>query len=498
MLSRFFRIASSTNRNSNRRHHSRGRTLRGVENLEGREMMSAVPAYASLPGAPVTVYLDFDGHHEDQWGNINFPNDPEAEIWNNVDTPKFNLDWDNRHFSDLEKQYMHQIWQCVAEDFSIFNINVTTVEPPASELGRTIRVCIGGSDMDWYGESAGGISVLGSFKDQALQNVVYVFSDEFSNARSMADCASQEVGHSLGLDHQRIWDNYNGEIVEEYNHGTYEKAPIMGNSYNSQRSLWWYDPHAENGWTKQDDISQILNTNIGVVELRADDHGSSFQTATNVTNINAGINGIITSNGQGLGSLPNDRDAFNVTLPGTSVMKNWVVTVEVNGYSANLDAKLQVYRYDGPVGKGGSYAKPPQLVGTYDNINDLGAFFNLGNGGAFMIVVSSHGEYGDLGQYTVRFREVSTPIVNTNPISLPPIIDVVCDPLNPVMLPGRSLGGNLVNTAQLNLVTLANSGKQTGTPAGASLKLDQTAETPDNFAAIDDAFADFQGKLLAL
>lgn len=456
-------------------------------------MMSAVPAYSSLPGAPVTVYLDFDGHHEDQWGNIDFPNDPEAQIWDNVNTPKFNLDWDNRHFSDLEKQYMHQIWQCVAEDFSIFNVNVTTVEPPASELGRTIRVCIGGTDTDWYQlDPAGGISVLGSFKDQGLQNVVYVFSGEFSSARSMADCASQEVGHSLGLDHQRIWNGYNGEIVEEYNPGTFEKAPIMGDSYDSQRSLWWYDPHAENGWTEQDDISQILNINLGVVELRADDHGSSFQTATIVTNIHAGINGVIASNGQGVGGLPNDRDAFNVTLPSTSVMKNWVVTVEVNGYSANLDAKLQVYRYDGPVGKGANYAKPPQLVGTFDNANDLGAFFNLGKGGAFMIVVSSHGEYGDLGQYTLRFSEVNAPLVNTNPVTLPPFIDVVCDPFNPVVLPGRVLGQNLVTNSQLNLAGLATTvkpGKSTGL---GTTNIVQSSETSSNhFDALDEAFSQF-------
>jgi hypothetical protein len=497
MLPRFLSFVSSKNRNhkSNRRHHSRGRSLRGFENLEGREMMTAVPAYSSLAGAPVTVYLDFNGHHENVWGNTDFPNHPDAKLWNDVNTPVFSLDGD-QNFNATELDYIHRIWKCVAEDFSIFNINVTTVEPPASQLGHTIRVCIGGNSMDWVGELYGGISIQGSFPDDALANVVYVFTENLNTARSMADAASQEVGHSLGLDHQRIWDNYTGEIIEEYNPGTYQSAPIMGVSYNSLRSLWWYDPKAENGWYKQDDINEILDINIGVVELRTDDHGGSYQTATNVTNVHAIINGVIASNGQGVSGMPNDRDAFNVTLPtASSVMKNWVVTVEVDGYSANLDAKLQIYKYD-TAGKG-SYAKPPQLIGTVDDPNDLGAFFNLGKGGSYMIVVSSHGNFGDLGQYTVRFREVTTPIVNTNPISLPPIIDVICDPQNPVVLPGQSLGQTLARISQLNLAGLSAGPPLGGTMPVEPMKLSgaSSQKSPTGFAALDEAFAQFGAAL---
>jgi hypothetical protein len=499
-MPRFFNFASSTNRKPNRRRHSQSRRLRGIESLERREMMTAVPGYSSLAGAPVTIYLDFDGHHENQWGEVTHPEDPASLIWNNLNTPVFSLDGD-QNFSSTELDYIHKIWQTVAEDFSIFNVNVTTIAPPASELGHTIRVCIGGGSDDWYqlDPPAGGISVMGSFKSQDHANVVYVFSGEFSNARQIGDCASQEVGHSLGLDHQRIWNKHTGDIIEEYNPGTLESAPIMGVPYNSQRGLWWYDPEAENGWTKQDDINLILNNNIGVVELRSDDHGSSFQTATHVTSIHGAIHGIITHNGQGYGpaSEVNDRDAFNVTLPGASVMKNWAVTVEVDAYTGNLDAKLQVYKYDGPAGKGGVYAKPPQLVGTFDSASELGAFFNLGQGGPFMIVVSSHGDYGDLGQYTLRFNEVNRPLLNTNPVSLPPIIDVICDPLNPVVLPGRTLGQTFVNTSQLNLNSLSVNAKPASNFTTESPKLVTTgvnASSP-GLDALDQAFAQFGKKI---
>ena len=371
MSARFFDFVSLFNdrqsHKSGRRHHSRGRSLRGVENLEGREMMTAVPAYSSLPGAPVTVYLDFDGHHEDQWGNVNFPNNPAAQIWNNVDTPMFTLDADNRHFSDLEKQYIQKIFNCVAEDFAPFNVNVTTVEPPAAELGRTIRVCIGGNSSQWYGEPAGGISVMGSFPDSALANVVYVFPGDLNNEiRSIADAASQEVGHSFGLDHQRIWDN--GNIVEEYNPGNSQIAPIMGGSYYSQRSLWWCDPHAQNGWTDQDDMYLMTMINQGVLEYRADDHGSSVATATYITDFNHATKGVITQNGTSINTY-NDRDAFIVTLPYTSVLKHWVASVEVDGFSANLDAKLEVYKFSYTLGTkvlGGKTPPPPTFVGYAD------------------------------------------------------------------------------------------------------------------------------------
>ena len=40
-----------------------------LEELEGRDLMAlVVPVLNSNPGAPASIYLDFDGHFESAWG----------------------------------------------------------------------------------------------------------------------------------------------------------------------------------------------------------------------------------------------------------------------------------------------------------------------------------------------------------------------------------------------------------------------------------------------
>ena len=114
-----------------------------------------------------------------------------------------------------------------------------------------------------------------------------------------------------------------------------------------------------------------------------------------------------------------------------------------------------------------------------------------------MIVVSSHGGYGDLGQYSLKFYNGNTAIVNVHPIVLPPIIDVVCDPFKPVFLPGRVLGQNVVTTSQLNLNTLNTVAKPGNSVVSDSLPTTTSSakQTPTTFNALDEAFASFGKKL---
>src|SRR5437867_2527541 len=86
--------------------------------------LSSVPALNSLPGAPAALYLDFDGDFESNWGGIP-----------NIVTPAYDTDGDPTSFSDYELACINQIWQYVAEDYSPFNINVTTVAPPTLSDG---------------------------------------------------------------------------------------------------------------------------------------------------------------------------------------------------------------------------------------------------------------------------------------------------------------------------------------------------------------------------
>src|SRR5262245_42335430 len=105
----------------------RHRARLSVEPLEDRRLLSAVPAFSSLPGAPATLYLDFDGHHEFLWGT-HF----------NVDTPAYDTDGDPSSFSAAEQSAIQSIWQQVAEDYAPFNLNVTTVDPGDFSDGKAL------------------------------------------------------------------------------------------------------------------------------------------------------------------------------------------------------------------------------------------------------------------------------------------------------------------------------------------------------------------------
>jgi hypothetical protein len=82
----------------------------------------------SRPGANRVIYLDFNGHVDNTTGN-----------WKDgASAPPYNISGsDPATFSEEEKNRIIEIWQRVAEDFSIYQIDVTTEEPPIEALRKT-------------------------------------------------------------------------------------------------------------------------------------------------------------------------------------------------------------------------------------------------------------------------------------------------------------------------------------------------------------------------
>jgi hypothetical protein len=477
----------STKVNKNKKHSAfrGGRRLLGLQQLEVRQLMTGVPAFSSLPGADATIYLDFDGHFEALYGEINTPN--TNELWENIATPVFSVDG-NDAFSPTELQMIQQIWQCVAEDFAPFNINVTTVAPAQFRDGHELRVAVGGSDADWFKlEPVGGYSITNAFTHGDYVNTVYAFSEEFSSSRSIADVISQECGHAFGLAHQSLWNTFDGTLIEEYNPGTPETGPIMGRPYESDRSLWWNDPYGQTGWHGQDDMA-IMADGHNLFSFRTDDHGGTTAAATVVADLNAPIHGIISSNQQNE-FIGEDVDCFRVTLPHLPVLKHWTVRVEVEDYSANLDAKLEIYRIGSKLD-----GKLPTLIGVADPGDDLNAMLNLQDGGQYIVRVRSHGGYGDLGQYTLSFFQSTDVIANTTPIFLPPLIGASFSPLpllaindQDLVQPQRALTPTLRQQSTNGNVGAFNA----KTAVTANVKsLNAAADVRHPFALLDQAFAE--------
>jgi hypothetical protein len=81
----------------------------------------------SRPGANRVIYLDFDGHVDNTPG-----------YWKaGASAPPYNIpNSDPNTFSTEERNRIIEIWQRVAEDFSMYDINVTTEEPPIEDLRK--------------------------------------------------------------------------------------------------------------------------------------------------------------------------------------------------------------------------------------------------------------------------------------------------------------------------------------------------------------------------
>lgn len=98
-----------------------------------------VPLLSSNPAARAKIYLDFDGDAARAWGSYSVPA-----------TPAYDADGNTGSFSDAELGHIHEIWARVAEKYSPFNVDVTTVNPGALTDKLAMKIVIGGNGA-WFG-----------------------------------------------------------------------------------------------------------------------------------------------------------------------------------------------------------------------------------------------------------------------------------------------------------------------------------------------------------
>jgi hypothetical protein len=404
------RLANSTNRIG-----FRHRRL-FVQALEPRAMFAGIPQLNSLPGAPHTLYLDFDGHYESTWNRTD-----SNQTYTGVTAGEFNIDG-TAGISSSEESAIRKIWETVADDYSPFNVNVTTVAPSGS--ANFLRVVMAGSTSATLRNSAGtvvniptqdvfissdngtmvdtsGYAAIGSYTN-AEPNVVWVFAKYMSTWGTtdsegryrdlrliIANTASHEAGHAFGLEHHGNYDT-----------GTSLVTPIMGSNTQGDRSLW----SSYNVGTTSFDTKARLTSLFGA---RPDEYGDGLSTATQFPMGYSPIFGV-TGSAKGVIGTTSDLDLFRLT---TSAKNTYQITVSAPQFG-NLDAQLVLYVVRGG---GFGYEYLEQVIAIDPSIPQPSPFSGLGAtmtgelpAGSYAIGVRSHGDYGDIGGFTLTVSIPST------------------------------------------------------------------------------------------
>ncbi|HYC39594.1 MAG TPA: M57 family metalloprotease [Chitinophagaceae bacterium] len=269
----------------------------------------------------------------------------------------------------------------VSNDFSPFNITITTDEAVfnAAPTTRRQKVIITES-WEWFGQ-AGGVSFNGSFSS-GTYTPCFVFSSLLSyNIKKIAEAISHETGHTMGLRHQSTYDA-NCVKTNEYNYGQGSGetgwAPIMGIAYYQNLSLWHRGPNTLGCTTIQDDAAVIA----ALVGYKTDDHGNSTSNASTLSTAAAGtIN------------TTADVDMFSVNISTTRTLNLVPFNVNVNNTAANIDMVLRIYNSQGT------------LLQTIDNPSSLAASASLAPGTYFVsagnIANPNTSTYGMIGKYVI-------------------------------------------------------------------------------------------------
>jgi hypothetical protein len=428
--------------------------------------------FHSKLGAPNVLYLNFTGE------NVS------GTVWNNslgrtsIPAVPFSTDGDPATFSDAEQIAIKQVWQRVAEDYAPFNIDVTT-ERPAAFGTRTAHVLItrntdanGNANPSSMSGGVGYVNVFGE-SNYAMHRPSFVYFNNLGNSASaVAEAASHEIGHNLGLSHDGRTDGT--EYYTGHGSGNTSWAPIMGAGYGRNVTQWSKgDYYLANN--TQDDLATIA----AKISYRSDDRGDGpaeptplvMTGGTNVvsttpendpTNTNAANKGILARN--------TDVDVFSFTTgngPITLAVTPWTMISGTRG--GNLDLLIELRQTNGTLLLTNNPVS--QTSGQIQTTLSQGTYYlyvrNTGVGDPFSSSPSGYTAYGSIGQYFINGHVaplgVTLPAVQFIATANPPVGGVV-NPTNGTYVAGATVQVSATAASYYRFVGWTNGAVGTDNP----------------------------------
>jgi regulation of enolase protein 1 (concanavalin A-like superfamily) len=327
------------------------------QTLSFTTIANGMPILNSLVGSPTSVFLDFDGD-------------------TTTNTQAYDVDGDPLTFNAAEQKTIAEAWRHIAIYFSNFDTDVTTIQPATAQ--PKVWAAIGNNIVGGYC----GVNVFPNTQPRCFNNS--------GDARTRQSGIAHEVGHNFGLSHQSDFDLLGAETAD-YSSG-YDQlhVPIMGVDF-AQRVRKFVIGHTSNASILQDDVA-VIASKIGPRQspvgdgFRADDFSGTIATATALTSLND------VQYASGIIERLNDVDAFSFVSNGQAITVSALAD-----FPSGLDIKLEIYDALGV------------LVAAKDapTLNDQEITLVLPSG-TYYALVSSHGNYGDIGTYNIAVRSLPT------------------------------------------------------------------------------------------
>lgn len=384
----------------------------------------------SRPGSSNVVFLDFDGQilEDNVWNYyldpvlVALPFDPS-----NNDNPATVA-----NFTQDELNRIAEIWHRIAADFAAFDIDVTTEEP--STFTSTTGTILFTHDTDAEGrtmpsQGAGGSAYVnvfgwsnyGTYYSPALVYYTNLYTYNHGYPTLVAEAASHEFGHHLGLSHDGLEDG--SSYYEGHGSGLVDWGPIMGFAYGRNVTQWSQGEYSGAN-NLQDDLAIIAED----LTFIADDHGNSPAEATALAvDADGSIvssspeldpDNVLTENKGVIGDR-DDIDWFFIDVSGSGTLEitstpSWHSFTRSDHRGENLDIALSIFdsdltliAADEPDDNTDAMVTAPVTPGRYYvQVEGVDNF--------------THSEYSDYSSAGMFFIEGSVPTGGSPPDTTPP------------------------------------------------------------------------------